>query len=433
MTEETTLGTTSRREFLQTTAGAGAAAAALMATGNYAYAQGAQKLKIGLVGCGGRGTGAAVQALTADPENYLVAMGDVSREQLDKSLAAIKTEDGVGKQAKVTAAMSFVGLDAYRKVIESDVDVVLLASPPGFRPREIKTAVEAGKHIFAEKPMGTDAVNVRMALEAAKGAKAKNKAFVAGFCWRYDPARRAFYERIHAGEIGKIQHIYATYLAGPVKPMPTADTRPKGMSDVEWQIRNWYNFVWLSGDGLVEQACHSVDKILWAMKDKPPLRCTGTGGRMNPNNEGNIYDHISVFYEWADGTRATMAQRQIQCPYYDNSDYLHGTKGIGTIKGKVSIQTDKTWTFDGVEKNMYQVEHDELFASIRQGKPIDNSERMGISTLVGIMGRMAAYTGAEVTWEQMLKSQEDLFPKPLEWDMALPIKPMAIPGKTPLV
>jgi myo-inositol 2-dehydrogenase / D-chiro-inositol 1-dehydrogenase len=433
MTEQPTSGTTTRREFLQTTASASAAAAALMASGNYAYASGAQKLKVGLVGCGGRGTGAAVQALTADPENILTAMGDVSREQLDKSLAAIKAEDGVGKQAQVKPEMTFVGLDAYRQVIDSDVDVVLLASPPGFRPREIKAAVEAGKHIFAEKPMGTDAVNVRMALEAAKNARFKNKAFVAGFCWRYDPARRAFYEQIHRGRIGKIQHIYATYLAGPVKPMPTPDTRPAGMSDVEWQIRNWYNFVWLSGDGLVEQACHSVDKIQWAMRDVPPLRCTATGGRMVPNNEGNIYDHISVFYEWADGTRATMAQRQIQCPYYDNSDYLHGTKGVGTIKGKVTIQTNRTWTYKGTEKNMYQVEHDELFASIRQGKPIDDSERMATSTLVGIMGRMAAYTGAEVTWDQVLKSQEDLFPKPLGWDLSLAVQPMAIPGKTRLV
>ena len=431
MTAEQQSNTSTRREFLQTTATT-SAAAALMATGNYAYAQGNQRLKIGLVGCGGRGSGAAAQALTAHPENILVAMGDVNTEQQQKSLAALKSDVDFSKQVQVTPAMTFIGLDAYLKVIHSDVDVVLFASPPGFRPREIKAAVEAGKHIFAEKPMGTDAVNVKMAWEAAKG-KRKDKGFLAGFCWRYDPARRAFYEKIHAGEIGDIRHIHATYLAGPVKPMPTADSRPKGMSDVEWQIRNWYNFVWLSGDGLVEQACHSVDKILWAMKDVPPLKCTATGGRMVPNNEGNIYDHISVFYEWADGTRATMAQRQIQCPYYDNSDYLAGTKGFGTIKNKVTIQNDKTWTYSGEEKNMYQVEHDEFFASIRAGKPLDNSHRMAVSTLAGIMGRMAAYTGAEVTWEQVLKSQDDLFPKPLTWDMNLPIKPIAIPGRTPFV
>ncbi len=432
MTTEPQTNTSTRREFLQTTVATGTVAAALMATGNYAYAQGNQRLKIGLVGCGGRGSGAAAQALTAHPENILVAMGDVNAEQQQKSLAALKSDVDFSKQFQVTPAMTFIGLDAYLKVIQSDVDVVLLASPPGFRPREIKAAVEAGKHIFAEKPMGTDAVNVKMAWEATKG-KRKDRGFLSGFCWRYDLARRAFYEKIHAGEIGDIQHIKANYLTGQVKPMPTPDTRPKGMSDVEWQIRNWYNFVWLSGDGLIEQACHSIDKIMWAKKDVPPLKCTATGGRTIPNNEGNIYDHISVFYEWADGTRATMAQRQIQSPYNDNSDYLAGTKGFGTIKNKVSIQNDKTWTYAGEEKNMYQVEHDEFFASIRAGKPLDNSYRMAVSTLVGLMGRMAAYTGAEVTWEQVLKSQDDLFPKPLTWDMNLPIKPLALPGRTPFV
>jgi myo-inositol 2-dehydrogenase / D-chiro-inositol 1-dehydrogenase len=434
MTEKNSNSTPpSRRDFLQTSATAGAAAA-LLATGNYAFAQGTGKIRIGLVGCGGRGAGAAVQALNAGPDIVLTAMGDVNRSHLDRSLAAIKGEGNVGERVMVKPDKCFIGLDCYQHVLASDIDVVLLASPPGFRPREIKAAVAAGKHIFAEKPMGTDVVNVRAALEATKGIKEKKLAFVAGFCWRYEPAHRAFFERLHAGEIGEIRNVHATYLAGPVKPMPQASSRPAGMSDVEWQINNWYNFVWLSGDGLVEQACHSVDKVMWAMKDKPPVKCVATGGRMIPNNEGNIYDHISVFYEWADGTRATMAQRQINCPHYDNSDYIAGSKGMGIIKsGKPSIQADKRWRYDGPNKNMYQVEHDELFESIRKGQPINDSERMAISTLAGIMGRMAAYTGEEVTWEHILKSQENLFPNPLTWDMKLPIAPMAIPGKTPLV
>jgi predicted dehydrogenase len=422
-----------RREFLQTTARA-SAAAALLATGSYAFPQGSNKLRVGLIGCGGRGTGAAVQALNADPEVVLTAMGDVDRGQIERSLAAIKGEAAVAARVQVKPENNFVGLDAYQKVIDSGVDVVLLASPPGFRPREIKAAVAAGKHIFAEKPMGTDAVNVRAALEAAQGVKAKKLAFVSGFCWRYDYAHREFYRRVHEGAIGEIRNIHATYLAGPVKPMPPASARPAGMSDTEWQIRNWYNFVWLSGDGLVEQACHSVDKILWAMKDTPPARCVATGGRMTPNHEGNIYDHISVFYEWADGTRATMAQRQIECPYYDNSDTIAGTRGIAAINnGRLSIQTDKKWRYEGERKDMYQVEHNELFASIRRGEPINDLERMARSTLAGIMGRMAAYTGAAVTWEQVMKSQENLFPTPLTWDGALPVAPMAVPGRTPLV
>jgi predicted dehydrogenase len=213
--------------------------------------------------------------------------------------------------------------------------------------------------------------------------------------------------------------------------MPPASQRPAGISDVEWQIRNWYNFVWLSGDGLVEQACHSVDKILWAMNDTPPAKCVGTGGRTWPNNEGNIYDHIDVFYEWPDGTRATMAQRQIACPYYDNSDYLYGEKGQAFIKGAGPIiHGAETWRYQGPSKNMYQVEHDALFASIRKGEPINDGERMARSTLAGIMGRMAAYTGEEITWEQMLASKENLFPEDLKWADSLAIAPMAMPGKT---
>lgn len=423
-----------RREFLQTSATTGVAAAALLATGNYAFAQGSSKIRIGLIGCGGRGTGAAVQALNADPGAILTAMGDVSIVPIENSLKNIRAEEAVAGRVQVKPEQCFVGLDAYLKVIQSDVDVVLLASPPGFRPREIKAAVAAGKHIFAEKPMGTDAVNVRAAWEAAKEAKAKKLSFVAGFCWRYDPANRAFFQRVHNGDLGDIRHYHATYLAGPVKPMPPADTRPAGMGDVEWQIRNWYNFVWLSGDGLVEQACHSVDKILWAMKDVPPARCVATGGRMVPNNEGNIYDHITVCYEWANGARATMAQRQMEVPYNDNSDYISGSKWQGVIRGgSPSIRAEQRWRYEGPNKNMYQVEHDELFASIRKGEPLHDGERMAVSTLVGIMGRMAAYTGAEITWEQVLKSQENLFPDPLTWDMKLPIAPMAIPGKTRFV
>jgi predicted dehydrogenase len=426
--------TTTRREFLATGAAAVAGALATPLLRPEAARAADSPIRIGLVGCGGRGTGAASQALNADPGVILVSMGDVFQSQIDNSIKALQSDNDVKDRVQVAPEHQFVGLDCYHKVLDSDIDVVLFASPPGFRPREIRAAVEAGKHLFAEKPSGTDAVNARSVLESAKIAKEKKLSFVAGYCWRYEPARREFYQRIHDGAIGPIRHIHATYMAGPVKPMPPASQRPAGISDVEWQIRNWYNFVWLSGDGLVEQACHSVDKILWAMNDTPPAKCTGTGGRTWPNNEGNIYDHIDVFYEWPDGTRATMAQRQIACPYYDNSDYLYGVKGQAFIKGSGPIiHGEETWRYQGPSKNMYQVEHDELFASIRKGEPINDGERMARSTLVGIMGRMAAYTGGEVTWEQMLQSKENLFPEDLKWDMSLAVAPMAMPGKTRFV
>jgi predicted dehydrogenase len=218
--------------------------------------------------------------------------------------------------------------------------------------------------------------------------------------------------------------------------MPPASARPSGMSDVEWQIRNWYNFVWTCGDGLIEQACHSIDKIMWAMKDVPPVKAVGTGGRMFPNGEGNIYDHIDVFYEWADGTRATMAQRQMpDLPHNDNTDYVIGTKGVGTVHFNAADMTtaEGVWKTEEPKKSMYLLEHEALFGAIRAGKQINDIERMCRSTLVGLMGRMAAYTGAAITWDQISASKEDIFPKTLDWNGQLAIAPMAIPGKTQFV
>ncbi len=204
------------------------------------------------------------------------------------------------------------------------------------------------------------------------------------------------------------------------------------MSDVEWQLHNWYNFVWLSGDGLVEQACHSVDKIAWAMNGVLPLKAVATGGRQFPNNEGNIFDHIDVFYEFPDGVRAFMAQRQISDCYRDNSDYLMGSDGLGNIKGwsDPTITGKVSWRYRGPKSDMYQVEHDELFDSIRNDRPINDGIWMAHSTLMAIMGRMAAYTGKEISWTEAMNCEEQLVPENLTWDMELPIRPMAMPGKT---
>ena len=387
-------------------------------------------LRIGLIGCGGRGSGAANEALGADKNVELVAMGDVFEDRLKASLNNLKANGKVAARIKVDPDHCFVGLDAYQKVLNSGIDVVLLATPPGFRPLHLKAAVEAGKHIFCEKPMATDAPGVRSVMESVKAAKEKKLALVAGFCWRYDFARREFYKRLHDGAIGDVRAIYATYLTGPVKPMPPASSRPAGMGDVEWQVRNWYNFGWLSGDGLVEQACHSIDKIAWAMKDVPPIKAVGNGGRQTPNHEGNIYDHIDVFYEYENGVRGFMAQRQIANCYGENSDYVMGAAGTGAIKGVPFLNGERQWKYSGAKNNMYQTEHDELFACIRKGEPINDGDRMASSTLMAIMGRTAAYTGQEITWEEILNSKDQLVADPLEWDMKLPITPMAIPGHT---
>jgi predicted dehydrogenase len=315
------------------------------------------------------------------------------------------------------------------------VDVVLLASPPGFRPLHLQAAVAAGKHIFCEKPMATDAPGVRSVLESVAEAKKKNLALVAGFCWRYDIPRREFYKRIHEGAIGEIRSIYATYYAGRVKPMPPASERPKDMGDLEWQLRNWYNFGWLSGDGYVEQACHSVDKVAWALKDASPIKAVAVGGRQTANNDGNIYDHMFVVYEFPNDVRAFLGQRQISNCYSENSDYLMGAEGVGNIPGWQDpfIRGRQTWRYRGEKSDMYQVEHNELFASIRKGEPINDGERMAHSTMMGLMGQMAAYTGQEITWEDACNSKEQLVPEKLDWKMNLPIAPMAVPGFTKLV
>lgn len=421
----------SRRTVLKAAA---SSTAAMLATGNFAFAQGSDQIKVGLIGCGGRGSGAAADALQADPGVYITSIGDVLKPNIERSVSNLQKLEGMGSRVQVPDNKQFVGLDSYLKVLDSGVDVVLLCSPPGFRPQHIQAAVAAGKHIFAEKPMGTDVAGV-IAAQRAVAAGRKDRSFLSGFCYRYAEPHRAFFKRLHEGAIGPTRFVHSTYLTSPVKPMPPASSRPKGMSDVEWQIRNWYNFVWLSGDGLVEQACHSVDKILWAMKDVLPVRCVGSGGRIHPNNEGNIFDHMDLFYEWADGTRATMAQRQISnLSHNDNTDYIVGAKGTGTVHFAAAdmVGPDGQWKTEAPKKTMYQLEHDALFASIRKNQPLREADKMARSTLMGLMGRMAAYTGAAVTWDDLIKSNEDLFPKELDWNGRLAIAPMATPGKPAL-
>jgi myo-inositol 2-dehydrogenase / D-chiro-inositol 1-dehydrogenase len=425
---------TSRRDFLKTSAIVGSALAApAIMPGELFARENTDTLRVGLIGCGGRGSGAASQALRADKNVVLTAMGDAFEEQLQKSLQSLQKEHP--DRVKVTPEKCFVGLDAYQKVIDSGVDVVLLATPPGFRPVHLKAAVDAGKHVFCEKPMATDAPGVRSVLASVKAAKEKNLALVAGFCWRYERARQEFYKKIHEGAIGDIRAVYATYYTGPVKPMPPASSRPAEMGDLEWQMRNWYNFTWLSGDGYVEQACHSVDKVAWALKDQPPLKAVAVGGRQTPNNQGDIFDHMFVVYEFADDVRGFVGQRQIANCYSENSDYLVGSAGFGKIHGGPGpiIKGKENWRYKGPKTDMYQHEHDELFASIRSGKPINDGVRMAQSTLMGIMGLMAAYTGQEVTWEQAMNSQQKLVPDQLDWKMKLDIAPMAVPGVTKFV
>ena len=435
LSESNPPGSTTRREFLKTTAAAGGVFAAhlsLSSTAN-AAAGGNEPLHVGLIGCGGRGTGAAGQALKADKNVLLTAVGDAFPEPIKSSLAALKQE--VPDRVQVPAEKQFVGLDAFQQVIDSGVDVVLLCSPPGFRPQHLKAAVAAGKHLFCEKPVATDAPGIRTVLECVEAAKKKKLAWMAGFCWRYDFGRREFFKRIHDGQLGELRAIYGTYYTGPVKPMPPASERKPGMTDLEWQLRNWYNFTWICGDSLVEQAVHSVDKMAWAMKDEMPVKAVAVGGRQIPAQGGNIFDHFEVNYEYKNGTRGFLGCRQQSGCHSENNDYLLGEKGLANIRsGRLEIKAGPApWRYSGPANDMYQTEHDELFASIRKGQPINDGLWMTNSCLMAIMGRMAAYTGQEITWEQALQSQERLVPEKLDWTMKLEVPPLALPGVTKFV
>lgn len=362
-------------------------------------------------------------------------MADAFDDRLQKSLESLRKAHP--DKVKVTPDKCFIGLDAYQKVIDSGVDVVLLASPPGFRPVHLKAAVDAGKHVFTEKPMATDAAGVRSVLATVAEAKRKNLAMVAGFCYRYNNGVRAIMQKIHDGAIGDVKALYTTYNTGPVWS-PFA--RQPEWTDMQYQVKNWYYYTWLSGDHLVEQAIHSLDKMAWVMKDEPPVRCVAHGGRQVRTGPeyGNVYDHFSIVYDYANGVRGFHFSRQQAGCFNDNSDYFMGSDGVAQIvkafSGPFIVKGKTDWRYrEEKPTDMYQNEHDELFASIRNGKPINDGVRMAHSTMLGIMGRMAAYTGEAITWEQAMNSKESLVPEKLAWSSPAPSVAVAMPGQTKFV
>jgi predicted dehydrogenase len=432
-----------RRDFVKTSAAAGGALATAIHFPHVANAAAAgDKIKIGWVGCGGRGTGAANQALNADSNLVMWSMGDIFQDKIDSGLESLKKVQSKNpEKVNVAPERQFTGLDAFQKVLNSGIDVVLLTTSPGFRPQHIKAAVEAGKHVFAEKPMAVDAPGVRSVMESIKLAKQKNLALVDGFVWRWTNANREVYDRIHNGALGDILAVYSSYYTGAVDRYPKWN-RTNTKTDLEWQIRRWYYFTWLSGDHIVEQAVHSIDKLLWTMKDEPPESVICTGGRqVRPGDErgeyGNIFDHFSAEYKWASGVKGYHFTRQFDRCHGEVTDRVFGTKG--TYEGESGsrrhvIRTgDSAWRWKGEQRDGYQTEHDEMYASIRAGKPINTGDRFIKTTMTAIMARMAAYTGKEITWEQALNSKEDLFPKNITWDMKLPVAPVARPGSTPFI
>ncbi len=390
-----------------------------------------QKIRIGLVGCGGRGTGAANQAMNADPNVELVAMADIFDDQIESSLESLRQVHS--DKINVPQERKFVGFDSYQKLMNEDLDVVLLASPPAFRPVHIEAAVDKGVHIFCEKPVAVDARGYHKVIDAVDIATRKNLNIVSGFCWRYHEPKRAFFDRVLDGAVGDIRAVYTTYNTGAQR----FEEREAGWTDEEFVLRNWLYHTWLSGDHLVEQAVHSLDFMSWALGEDTPASVMATGGRQvrTEDQYGYIFDHFALTYEYDSGVKGFhMARQQANCENSYKAE-IYGSNGVGIAdvnRGAHRIDGRRTWEYDGEWNNMYQTQHDELFAAIRTGQVINDGYNMAKSSMVAIMGRMAAYTGQRVTWEEAINSDEVLIPDSIAWGEIPNSGVVALPGITRL-
>ncbi len=430
---DTKIPPVSRRTFLNTTA----AAAAVMAWPGSAHGfhiWGSDVIRVGVIGCGGRGTGAAGDCLRGAEGVELVALGDLApdrlaecRAQLDKLGAS---NAGIAAKMKLTDDKCFTGFDAYQKVINAGVDLVILASPPGYRPTHLAAAVEAGKHVFSEKPVAVDAAGIRSVLATYEKARAKNLGIGVGTQRRHQADYIETIERIQGGAIGQVMSGQVFWNQGGLW---SRDRKPE-WTDAEWQIRNWLYFAWLSGDHIVEQHVHNLDVANWVL-GAHPVKATGVGGRQFRTDPkfGHIYDHFAVDYEYANGARIMSMCRQIPGSANRVGEWFVGTKGMSDASSK--IVGDTPWTYKVPERrpNGYVQEHTDLVASIRTGRPYNELKQVAESTLTAIMGREAAYTGQEMTWDGVLNAKQDLTPPVGASDYgSLTVPPVPMPGKTKL-
>ena len=392
---------------------------------------GNEMLKVGLVGCGGRGTGAAANALRADPNVKLWAMADAFADQLEGSLRSLQGAADVADKIDVPPERRFVGFEGYRGVIET-CDVVCLATSPHFRPLHVEAAVAAGKHLFVEKPVATDAPGVRRIAAACEEGAKKGLSIVSGLCYRYENAKRETVARLQDGAVGDVVALQTSYNTGGLWHRGDKES----WSRMEYQMRNWLYFTWLSGDHIAEQHIHSLDKIAWLMGG-PPEKVTASGGRIVRTDPkyGNIFDHFNSVFEFPGGIPAFSSCRQWVGAKSDVSDWVFGTRGRANIQRHL-IEAGGGWKWrwrgEGPD-DMYQNEHDALFAAIRAGEPINNGKYMCESTLMAIMARMSAYTGQAITWEQAWNSTEDLSPAAYAWTDDVPRVEIAQPGVTQFV
>ncbi len=400
-----------------------------------------KKLKIALVGCGGRGTGAALQALKADDNIELVAMADAFEDRLKDSLANIRKESGDSKKVNVKEENQFVGFDAAQKAIDL-ADVVILATPPGFRPQHFEYAVNNGKHVFMEKPVATDAPGVRRVLAAAKIAKEKKLNVVVGLQRHYQDSYLAALEHLKQDKIGKIVSGQVYWDSAGV----WVRERQPGQTELEYQMRNWYYFCWLCGDHILEQHIHNIDVANWFVGETP-ISAQGMGGRAvrTGKDHGEIFDHHFVEFTYPSGAVIASQCRHQPETMSRVSEFFQGTKGTVSTEGDNATLTD--WNGNILfehrgkdDPNPYEVEHVHLFESIRNGGVLSNAEYGAHSTMTAIMGRMATYSGKVIKWDEALNSNIVLIPDGLTWDSPAPVQPNAdgtykipMPGQTVVI
>ena len=433
----------SRREFLaKSVLLASTAAAVPLAIGRSAHAAGSDTLKLGLVGCGGRGTGAAADALSSDPQTTLWAMADVFADKIETSIKSLSNE--YGDRIQVDPARRFAGLDGYRGVIDS-CDVVLIACASRFHAPYGLAAVTAKKHVFIEKPAAVDIAGIHQLLQADELSRQNGTGILAGLTYRYHLGRREAIERIHNGEIGEIVAIQCDYLRSPYNLI----ARRPAWSEMEYQFRNWYHFSWLSGDDVPQSLIHNLDSALWAIHDEPPVQAYGMGGRSSQfqSEMGTSFDHHSVIFEYANGRRIYGAVRTAVGCFGNNIDVFHGTKGRCVFAAFAppkftDLAGQTTWRADeeASKQSPYRQEHLEFLQSIREGRPFQHGKRLAVSTLTTVLGQLAVYTGEQITWEDALKSNFTFPPTgEIRMEMDPPVKPgadgmypVAIPGITRL-
>ncbi|MGE3407832.1 MAG: Gfo/Idh/MocA family oxidoreductase [Pirellulales bacterium] len=430
MSENKPLDGASRRDFMKVSTAAviGGTMAGGLSLARSAHAAGDDTIKIGLIGCGGRGTGAASQALHTQGPVKLIAVGDAFRDRLDGSVAELEKDGSIKDRIDVPEERKFVGFDAYQKVIDAGVDLVILTTPPGFRPIHLKAAIDANKHVFMEKPVAVDAPGVRSVIASAAEAKKKNLAIGVGLQRHHQTSYIETMKMIHDGAIGDIVSSRAYWNNPGVWVRP----RQQGWTDMEYQMRNWYYFNWLCGDHICEQHIHNLDVINWVKKGYPVM-AQGMGGRevRKGPDYGEIFDHHAVEFEYADGSRLFSYCRHIPDCWDSVSEHVQGTKGTADLSSAtVRVNGQDEWKYRGDKANPYQVEHDDLFASIRSGSPLNEAENGAYSTMTAILGRMCTYSGKDIKWSDALASEIVLAPATFAWDAPPPVPAVAIPGKT---